>query len=261
MTDDARIKAVADAIGFYGIDNIDGMSPRQLVQAFDVLIRAHDAAQAERPGAGPIHTFTNEHGITTKYRWPPDYKHPDDKVGRPMSNEDVVNECAKAAWAARADAEGWAQALAAARVTPAGEVAERDREAAITLLQGVAHARNLGGDAVAYVADMLASARAEERERCRAVIDAARYVAGLNGKLVPMELAQAHSDLAEALAALDQLPAVHDRYRAFIEAAKERDGGVHDDLCASMMKHTTRGCTCGHDDFEKALAALERTDV
>lgn len=107
MTDDARIKAVADAIGFYGIDNIDGMSPRQLVQAFDVLIRAHDAAQAERPGAGPIHTFTNEHGITTKYRWPPDYKHPDDKVGRPMSNEDVVNECAKAAWAARADAEGW----------------------------------------------------------------------------------------------------------------------------------------------------------
>jgi hypothetical protein len=46
MTDDARIDAVAEAIGFFGVDIQDAMSPRQLVDAFDVLIRAHDAAQS-----------------------------------------------------------------------------------------------------------------------------------------------------------------------------------------------------------------------
>ena len=46
MTDDARINAVAKAIGFCSVDIHDAMSPRQLVDAFDVLIRAHDAAQA-----------------------------------------------------------------------------------------------------------------------------------------------------------------------------------------------------------------------
>ena len=43
MTDDARANAVALAIGFYGVDAHDAMSPRQLVDAFDAL-RAHDAA-------------------------------------------------------------------------------------------------------------------------------------------------------------------------------------------------------------------------
>ena len=52
MTDDARINAVAKAIGFCSVDIHDAMSPRQLVDAFDVLIRAHDAAQAAPAGIG-----------------------------------------------------------------------------------------------------------------------------------------------------------------------------------------------------------------